>query len=201
MPLSITAAGAFGLRNLPRAGAPAVLVAVLLAAGSCGRTPQTVSRYPLSFQNAGAACASGTCGLQAAEFAVIQLPEAITLDPGDATAARLRDGRQRVATRLTQRGFSPAVIVLQRGVPAELEIRSGGDARGLTVTVPVYAASVRLAGEATILEVVPDFDFTVALQGRPERLYIRVRAKVDRRSAREATVVAERYLELVRQLP
>jgi hypothetical protein len=193
--------GALGCRTLACPGASAVLLILLLAAGGCSRGPQAVARYPLRFQEAGPACASGTCGLQAAEFATIRLPAAISLDPRDAAAARIGDGRQRIVTRLTRRGFSPAVIVLQKGVPAELEIRSGTEMQGLTLILPVYSASVRLEGEATVLELAPEFDFTAALQGRPEQLYIRVLEEVVGGSAREAAGVAKRYVELVRQLP
>ena len=196
--------------DFPKARALELLCAVvcttaaLAFSSGCSRvagSADPVLRYSLSFQDPGVACASGTCGIQAAESASIEVPAAIALDPRDVGAARVTAGGQRIAIRLTERGFHPAVVVLQRGLPAELEIRTRADVPGLRVVVPVYAASVRLQGAATVLEVVPGFDFTAGLEGRPERFYVRVLDRVDRRSAREAAGVVERYLELARQLP
>jgi len=68
---------------------------------------------------------------------------------------------QRVSIRLTDNGFSPAVVVLQRGIPAEWTIENESAEEGSSaLRVPLYTSIVPLAkNEKNLLYLMPDADF------------------------------------------
>jgi sulfite exporter TauE/SafE len=82
-------------------------------------------------------------------------------NPADIAAAVIQNGIQEVTIRVTDKGYFPAVVVLQKGVKARirfsLESHTGSDA---VVSIPEYRCKLRLTahgGQTPLLDVSRDF--------------------------------------------
>jgi sulfite exporter TauE/SafE len=92
-------------------------------------------------------------------------PAGVSVSAGSIAVGEITGGRQRIRIDLRDDGFEPAVLVLQRGVPAEWIIRSDSlDEGNAALLFPAYAALVPIETGDNLIRLVPagDFDFSTA---------------------------------------
>lgn len=75
--------------------------------------------------------------------------------------ASIVDGVQKVSVDVTEAGYSPAVLVMQRGVPAQWNFRAVGlNEENYRFIVTAYQANLELGEGDNTISFVPSFDFT-----------------------------------------
>jgi len=135
----------------------------------------------------GGSCCSGQTASGPIAGADAPLPESFTLNPAAIGLARIKDGIQYVETAVGSKGYSPAVLVMQRGVRTEWTFRVGElDEESYRIVFPAYNARLELQTGANTVTLTPSGDFTFASWKGALHGYIRV---VDDLSAVKASEV------------
>jgi sulfite exporter TauE/SafE/plastocyanin domain-containing protein/copper chaperone CopZ len=151
------------------------------------RDVKEAERYAATAPKGGSCCSGQTANSGPIAGADAPLPEGFTLNPASIALARIRDGTQYVQTAVSGRGYSPAVVVLQRGVPAEWTFQVGQiDEESYRIVFPAYNARLELQKGANTVTLTPAGDFTFDSWRGTLHGYIRV---VDDLSAVKASEV------------
>ncbi|MDR1412067.1 MAG: sulfite exporter TauE/SafE family protein [Spirochaetaceae bacterium] len=89
------------------------------------------------------------------------VPAGVTIPSGEAVVAGIdKAGVQRVTINLTDDGFSPSVIVMQKGLRTEWTIKNDSLDEGNSALVfPLYYTQIEMAAGDNIIEVIPSSDF------------------------------------------
>ena len=131
------------------------------------RDVKEAERYAATAPKGGSCCSGQTAnGGQAANGGPIAgadapLPENFSLNSGAIGLARIKDGTQYVETAVSRKGYSPAVVVMQRGVPVEWTFRVGElDEESYRIVFPAYNARLELQTGANTVTLTPTGDFT-----------------------------------------
>jgi len=118
-------------------------------------------RYAATAPKGGSCCSGRTAGRGPVAGAGAPLPEGFSLNPGSIGRARIKDGVQYVEVEVSRKGYSPAVVVLQRGVPSEWTFRAGElDEESYRMVFPAYNAGLELQTGANTVTLTPEGDFT-----------------------------------------
>jgi sulfite exporter TauE/SafE/copper chaperone CopZ len=91
------------------------------------------------------------------------IPAGVSIPTGTIALGEISDGRQQVRIRLGDNGFEPALLVLQRGLPAEWIITNDSlDEGNRALLFPAYAAVVPIELGNNLIRLIPaeDFDFS-----------------------------------------
>lgn len=89
--------------------------------------------------------------------------------------ASTADGVQRIAVEAGSDGFSPAILVMQRGVPVVWELRvASGAKKSVVVDVPAYDAHIDLGLDGAAVRLTPDADFTLSTADDLHHAYVKV---------------------------
>ncbi|MDR1128308.1 MAG: sulfite exporter TauE/SafE family protein [Treponema sp.] len=104
----------------------------------------------------GEAIAEDTAGAAAGP-----VPAGVTIPSGEVAVAEIDGaGVQRVTINLTDDGFSPSVIVMQKGIRTEWTIKNDSLDEGNSALVfPLYYAQIEMAAGDNVIEVIPSDDF------------------------------------------
>ena len=130
----------------------------------------------------GAPGAAGGC----CSTAVAGLPPGFTLPTQRVALARLVDGVQRVEIEVTARGYNPAIVVLQRGVPAEWTFRARKlDEENYRLVFPAYQVRLELNDGDNLITLTPESDFHFDSWKGTLHGYIRVVEDLDAVRVRE----------------
>jgi sulfite exporter TauE/SafE/copper chaperone CopZ len=120
------------------------------------------------------------------------LPPGFSVNPEAMGLARIRDGLQYVEIEVSRKGYTPAVLVMQRGMPAEWTIKASElDEESYRMVFPAYNAGLELEEGANTVTLTPQGDFTFASWKGALHGYIRV---VDDLSAVKSSEV-KRYIQ------
>jgi plastocyanin domain-containing protein len=122
---------------------------------------------------------SSCCGAQGSAAPRITadapLPLGFSVNPEAIVLARIRDGVQYVEIGVSRKGYTPAVVVMQRGVPAELTFKASElDEESYRMVFPAYNAGLELEQGANTVTLTPEGDFTFASWKGALHGYIRV---------------------------
>jgi sulfite exporter TauE/SafE/plastocyanin domain-containing protein len=129
---------------------------------------------------AGAPQGSSCCGTQGSAAPRIAtadapLPAGFSVNPEAIGLARIRDGVQYVEIEVSRKGYTPAVVVMQRGVPAECTFKASElDEECYRMVFPAYNAGLELEQGDNIVTLTPEGDFTFASWKGALHGYIRV---------------------------
>jgi hypothetical protein len=94
----------------------------------------------------------------------------------DIAVAEIRDGIQYVDIDMNADGFSPAVIVLQSGIEAQMTVNAAeiGEGEYRTLIFPLYYAQVNTAKGKNPLRLMPQADFDFSPVGDEFFAYVKV---------------------------
>lgn len=121
--------------------------------------------------------------------------------PADRLAtARIADGVQHVSVEVMQGGFSPAVLVVQRGVPAQWTLEGVElTEENSRVVIPAYQARFELAEGANTLGFVPTFDFTFDSWTNTMHGYVKVVEDLDTIDLQEIRAQVAAFASAIRE--
>lgn len=104
---------------------------------------------------AGSGLLSGCCGTTPAQFANGKIPT------DDIQLAEVKDGQQTVTVTVNNNGYSPAVVVLQKGTPAIIKFNAEQlNGCNSTVVFPEYQGQLDLSNQTETPLLTPEQDFT-----------------------------------------
>ncbi len=125
------------------------------------RDVKEAERYAATAPKGGSCCSSQTSNGGPIAGADAPLPEGFSLNPGAIGLARIKDGTQYVEIAVSRKGYSPAVVVMQRGVPTEWTFQVGElDEESYRIVFPAYNARLELQPGANTVTLTPAGDFT-----------------------------------------
>lgn len=117
-------------------------------------TPQDVEQPGDSTANA-AATAGGCCGNTPAKFANGRVPT------DSIGVAKISGNEQNVTVRVDSQGYTPVVVVLQKGVPAKIKFDSSQlNACNGIIVFPEYGGQLDLSSDKETPLITPEKDFT-----------------------------------------
>lgn len=102
--------------------------------------------------SSGGCCAAGS---KATKFAGGRIPT------DDIQVAKVKDNKQEVTVTVNDYGYSPAVVVLQKGIPAKIKFNTEKlNSCNNVVVFPEYQGQIDLQSQKETPEITPDQDFT-----------------------------------------
>lgn len=118
---------------------------------------ESVAANSSSLGASAGAVAGGCCGAssKATKFANGKIPT------DDIQLAKVNGNTQEVTVTVNDYGYSPAVVVLQKGIPAKIKFNTEKlNSCNSTVVFPEYQAQMDLQSQKETPELTPDSDFT-----------------------------------------
>jgi plastocyanin domain-containing protein len=123
-------------------------------------------RSSITVTEAGTAAREGPPGPASAETPPPGVPAGVTIPVESVALAEIQEeGYQRVDIALRDEGLEPAVIVVQRGIPALWIVRNDSlDPGNRSLIFPAYSTRLEMKQGDNVIELLPleDFDFSTA---------------------------------------
>jgi sulfite exporter TauE/SafE/copper chaperone CopZ len=124
-----------------------------------GQDIEEANRFAAAGESGSGSCCAGGAGTAAS--GPLELDANYRIQTGKVAVAEIVEGMQRVSVTVDSRGYSPAVIVVQRGVPVEWTFDASElNDENYRLIIRAYQARFELGEGENTLAFDPTFDFT-----------------------------------------